>query len=147
MRLSPFLQLKFLFVRRRCAYCEKDENEKRDALQIAILTYKELNESDHAAPNQITFATVLTALRNLMPKSEERDAAVMTVFKNAATAGCVGEFVLRRTQSALEAETIRKKFHNALFDDGSINIELLPSEWRRNVDKSPVRKKVAPIAR
>ena len=125
-----------------CAYCENDELERRDALQIAIKTYKELTDSKYGKPNHVTFSTVITALRNLTPASEKRAAAVSTVFKQCADAGEVSEFVLRRLQSALNLDQLREVVGNdAVSADGSIDINQIPSQWRRNTNSGPKRQR------
>jgi hypothetical protein len=55
-----------------CAYVENDEAEKQTALQIAIGAYKALENSNTSQPNQITFMSILTALRNLLPPCTQR---------------------------------------------------------------------------
>lgn len=86
---------------RRCAFCENDENEKQVSLSIAVSTYNELVNSASASPNHITFATLITAIRNLMPGGHDRDTAVQVVFKKAAQCGLVDDFLLNRVQTAL----------------------------------------------
>jgi hypothetical protein len=122
-----------------CAYCENDALEKRDALRIAVETYKELTGSDYGRPNQITFATVITALRNLTPASEKRAAAVRNIFRQCADEGQVSDFVLRRLQSVLNVEQFREAVgDHAVSADGSVDINQIPREWKRNAQmKSP----------
>jgi len=117
-----------------CAHCVNDEVEKKHALKIAVATYKELTKSDHARPNSVTYATLLTALRNLLPQGKERSSAVQTVFMNAAKDGHVNDLVLRRVQSALTTEELHQIFSNAVRQDGNVRIDLLPNDWRRNAD-------------
>ena len=69
-----------------------------------------------------------------MPKGEERDAAVLTIFKNAAAAGYVDTFFVKKMHTVLATWKIRKIFQNAIRADGKVNIDLLPREWRRNAD-------------
>ncbi|CAJ1941407.1 unnamed protein product [Cylindrotheca closterium] len=116
-----------------CAYCENDLLEKRDALQIAVKTYKELVASEHAKPNQVTFATLLTALRNLMPAGEKRAAAAKTVFQHCADAGLVTELVLKRLQSTLSADQLVDIVGgNAISSHGTVNTANLPESWTKN---------------
>ena len=127
-----------------CAYCENDYLDKQDALKIAVQTYKDLAASKKANANHVTFATTITALRNLMPQGERRDAAVQTIFKNAAADGYVDEMVVQRIQSVLSPDKLRGLFAAAVTDDGVIRVEQLPSEWRRKVKSAPARKKKIP---
>jgi len=125
-----------------CAYCENDALEKRGALQIAVETYKELLNSDYGRPNQVTFSTVITALRNLSPVSEKRAEAIQNVFRRCAQDGQVAEFVLLRLQSALNADQLREVVGDAaLSSDGSVDIDQIPDEWKRNARTKSSRNK------
>jgi hypothetical protein len=116
-----------------CAHTENDAVEKREALRIAVETYKELCASGYDRPNQITFSTMITALRNLLPASEKRAAALKTIFSKCIEEGQVAELVLRRLQSAVSREEFKALIgENAVSHDGSIDIEQVPYEWKRN---------------
>ncbi|GAX29143.1 hypothetical protein FisN_7Hu257 [Fistulifera solaris] len=117
-----------------CAFCENDKLEKQTALRIAIKTYQELQESDHAKPNDVTFATTLGALRHLMPEGEKRDSAMLTVFRNAATAGYVSDMVLHKIKPLIDRGKLDEVLGTALRADGTIDIKLVPFDWRRNVE-------------
>ena len=127
------------------AYCERDAAEKRTSLEIAIFTYKELVKSNYGNPNEVTFATFLTALRNLLPKSKERSAAVRSVFETAANDGRVNNLVLRRVQSALTSKELHEMFPGAISEHGEVQLKQLPKEWRRNVNSSPRRVQKSPF--
>lgn len=81
-----------------CAYCENDDMDKRDALRIAIGTYKDLEKSSHSSPNHVTYSTLLTALRNLLPISPKRSLAIKDVFLSAITNGYVDQTVVQRVK-------------------------------------------------
>lgn len=118
-----------------CCYCENDAIEKREALRIAITTYKELlaKSEEYGGPNEISYSAMLTALRNLLPQGKDRSSAVQTVFKNAADDGRVDSLVVRRAQSCLTAEESRDLFpKDAISKDGQIRVDQLPIEWRKN---------------
>ena len=55
-----------------CAYTERDSIEQRDGLRIFVSMYKEMISDDSVVPNHVTFITVLTALKNLLPADEKR---------------------------------------------------------------------------
>ena len=79
-----------------CAYCENDEIDKKNALRIAVSTFRDLRDSTYAAPNHVTYSMFLTALRNLVQKGPKRSVAIQDVFKTAIQNGCVDEVVLKR---------------------------------------------------
>jgi hypothetical protein len=111
----------------------------------AIFTYKELVKSKYGNPNEVTFATFLTALRNLLPPSKERSAAVRSVFETAAKDGRVNNLVLRRVQSALTSKELEEMFPTAISANGEVQLNLLPNEWRTNVNSSPRRVQKSPF--
>jgi pentatricopeptide repeat protein len=81
-----------------CAYCIEDDMDKREALRVAIETYKNLEMSEYGNPNHVTYSNLITALRNLLPRGESRDSAVRTVFESAAKGGYVDGTVVQRVQ-------------------------------------------------
>ena len=118
-----------------CAYAENDAIEKRVALQIAVETYKQHCASTHDRPNQITFFTMITALRNLLPASEKRTTALRTIFNKCLEDGQVAEFVLRRLQSCLTADEFRDIVGTDAVANGTIDMSKIPHEWQRNAGK------------
>ena len=116
-----------------CAHCENDDIEKRDALQIAVETYKELIDSDYGGPNEVTFSTLISVLRNVLPACEKRSSAVANVLKKCAEDGHVGDAVVRRLQSTLSKDELRALLGDGVAADGKVDIEKLPAEWRRSI--------------
>lgn len=117
-----------------CAFCENDSLEKRQALRIAVETYKEMVSADAEGPNQITFSTLITALRNLMPPDETRVAAIETIFKKCADEGHVSDLFLRRVQSSLSLDQLQKLVGDQVASgEGKLDIKQIPLKWRRNV--------------
>lgn len=124
----------FTAVINSCAYCENDVIEKRNALRIAIATYKDLGKLDYGDPNEVTFSTLLAALRNLLPESKERTSAMSTVFRSAAEDGRVDDLVVRRVQSALTKDELIELFSSDIVTEkGQVKTDLIPNEWRRNL--------------
>lgn len=126
-----------------CAYCEKDSLEKRQALRIAIETYKEMLASGAEGPNQLTFSTLVAALRNLMPPDEKRAAAIQTVFKKCADDGQVSDLFLRRVQSSLNMDQLITLVGNDVISlEGRVDINQIPSKWRRNTSEAKTKQPV-----
>mmetsp|Transcript_16907 Transcript_16907/g.27432 ORF Transcript_16907/g.27432 Transcript_16907/m.27432 type:complete len:157 (+) Transcript_16907:118-588(+) len=120
-----------------CAYCEDDAIEKRDALKIFVETYKEVNNRTDLHPNHVFFKTVLTALRKLLPRSEQRKSAVSTVFKKCIECGMCDSSVLRSLESALSKDELTEVLgHEAVAANGRIDNAKIPPEWKRNVKDS-----------
>jgi len=117
-----------------CAYSEDDELEKQVALRIAIKSYKELiSTPEYGIPNQVTFSTIITALRYLTPQSKKRADAIKNIFKLCKEKGEVGDFVLRTLQASLDRDNLREVVGNdAIASNGSVILEELPSAWKQN---------------
>jgi hypothetical protein len=130
-----------------CAYCGNDSIEQRQALRIAIETYKEMLEAGRDGPNHITFSTLLTALRNLMPPDDIRALAIETVFKRCASDGYVTDDVLRRLMSSLSMDQLHKLVGTTVIRaDGSIDISAIPAEWTRQSNRSTSKSGNAQLA-
>lgn len=127
-----------------CAYCEKDPTETKQALDIAVDTYHQLQqqqESDdkQGGPTHVTYAAFLTALRNLVPPSPKRTAVVTKVFTEAARRGQVGDLVVQRLQSVVtanEAQTIWDEIAAAGDNEIEVSWNKIPASWRRHVTSS-----------
>ena len=83
-----------------CAYCMNDESEQRNALRIAINTYKELDKA--GTPNHVTYINMLVALQNLLPPSAQRSAAAKDVFQSAMQHGYVTLGAIKRLKCTFE---------------------------------------------
>jgi len=118
-----------------CGFCENDAVEKRDALRVAIETYKELLHLTYDRPNEVTFATMITVLRNLCPKGKDRTLAIGTVFQTCADQGLVDFNVLLRLKSAIQEESELHALVNpqVFLPNGSIDMSQVPLKWRKNV--------------
>jgi hypothetical protein len=86
-----------------CAY--SDPLDKRTALKITISTYKALQTSpyDDVRPNSATYVNMLTALRNLLEKSNERDSAVKAVFMDACNNGYADQMLVQRLKCKIDS--------------------------------------------
>lgn len=84
-----------------CAY--SDPLDKRTALKITISTYKALQTSPYedVRPNSATYVNMLTALRNLLEKSNERDSAVKAVFMDACNNGYMDQLLVQRLKCTI----------------------------------------------
>lgn len=118
-----------------CAFAVRDNAEKARALQVFMTTFDELCSSDYAEPNHVTYVVYLTALRNLLPDSDERRVPLLSkVFCKCCEDGQVSELTLRRLESALTPEQVREVYRSAGFEGTSpLPIGQVPSEWRQIV--------------
>jgi hypothetical protein len=118
-----------------CAYSEKEVTEKRTALQIAVETFQELCQKPHyGAPNHVTYSSLMTAIRNLTPASEQRAASIRKLFQKCCQDGQVDDLVIRRMQSSMSVKQLRDTLGDkAVADDGQVSPESILPEWRCNL--------------
>lgn len=133
-----------------CAYVEKDPAQQKQALDIAIATYKDMQAQQMAAtPTHVSYAAMLTALRNLVPVgAPQRLAAMTAVFRDAAAAGQVCDLVLHRLQTSVSSAELRAILQvsdgndnnnisdSALSDETPVTLQDLPHYWTRNLPLS-----------
>ena len=99
-----------------------------------------INE-DGVVPNNVTFSTVFTALRNLLPPDEKRFDAVRTVFQTCVELGMCSSSVTQRLQSLLNVNQLKELVgEDRVQISGAVINELLPEEWTRNVQSRPKKK-------
>jgi len=116
-----------------CAYTERDSIEQRDALQVFVTTYKEMINEKDIVPNHVTFFTVLTALRTLLPADKKRVDAVGTVFKKCIELGMCNQSVTKRLESVLNTKQLKELVGDErVSESGAVNNALLPPEWTKN---------------
>jgi hypothetical protein len=117
-----------------CAYTERDSIEQRDALLVFVTTYKEMMNEKDIVPNHVTFFTVLTALRTLLPADKKRADAVGTVFKKCIELGMCNQSVTKRLESVLNTKQLKELVGDErVSESGAVNNALLPPEWTKNV--------------
>lgn len=119
-----------------CAFCENDSLEKRDALRIFVDVYKHMisGNDENVRPNHVTFSCAISALRKLLPPSQDRTAAVKKVFNRCIEEGMCDQNVLRRLRSTLEHDVWEETVGAELAGpEGAIKLSQIPTQWRRNV--------------
>jgi hypothetical protein len=83
-----------------CAYCIGNASKRADALKTALRTFYKLYNMKDEKANNITYGTMLKAIQNLMPISEERINLVRDLFDMCCDDGCVDYFVLSQVRFA-----------------------------------------------
>ena len=126
-----------------CAYVERDSMEQREALKVFLATYKEMVNDEDVVPNNVTFSTVLTALRNLLPADHKRTDATRRVFQKCVDLGMCNPTVTQRLQSLLNTEELKELLGDERVDgNGAVITERLPEEWSQHV-QSKAKKQYA----
>ena len=134
----------FTMVINGCAHCAHDTIEKREAVGIAIKTYKELISCKYVKPTSRAFVATVTAIRNLMPQCDKRSAAIASIFQTAVDGGLVSESLLQRVQSSLTEQDLHRCFEAnglkcASSDAATMNYADCPSSWCSHVGSRSIR--------
>ena len=99
-----------------CAYTRGDNDAKAAALDIAISTMKEIQESTIVSANHISYAMILRACSRLCADKYNRNKLLEKYFDDCCRDGCVNEFVLRELPNNLRVKR---------------NLRNLPPSWTR----------------
>uniref|UniRef100_A0A7S2EBP2 Pentacotripeptide-repeat region of PRORP domain-containing protein n=1 Tax=Ditylum brightwellii TaxID=49249 RepID=A0A7S2EBP2_9STRA len=118
-----------------CAYTLGDLAEKREALQIASSTYKELIASGFGRPNHITYSTFLRVCSNLIPSGDSRASSMGTVFRKCCEDGQVNDLIIRQLQRSLTPDQIRGLVKCDIKNVDTLKPTDLPSSWTCNVQE------------
>ena len=130
----------FTSVINACAGIYGTEAEKREALEIAYDTLKEVEGPEFGPPNHVTYATFLKACWKLVPSAERRRKLVATIFRKCCQRGQVNESVLTQLRNAAPKDLFLSLMGGVREEDiDSVTILNLPSEWSRNVKRSRKR--------
>jgi hypothetical protein len=111
------------------------KKEKMAAFQVALDTYRELEQYPEDAANHVTYGTMLKACGKLLPSgSPVRRKWVRRVFQDAARTGCVGDMVLGRMREAATPDVFKELMKG-------IDKRQLPQSWTCNVDQASDRRR------
>ena len=118
-----------------CAFTIGDVFEKKEALEIASTTYKELVTSkEYGMPNHITYVTFLRVCSHLIPDGPDRISAIISVFSKCREHGQVSDLVLQLLANILNREEMEEHIGPLARDiDGKWKLDNIPPEWKRNV--------------
>jgi hypothetical protein len=118
-----------------CASEQGSKKEKMAAFQVALDTYRELDQYPEDIANHVTYGTMLKACGKLLPSgSPVRRKWVRRVFQDAAKTGCVGDMVLGRMREAASPDIFKELMQG-------IDKRHLPQSWTCNVDQASDRRR------
>jgi len=130
-------EMTYTSVLNSCAFTfVEDDLSKRKALDVAIFTLEELQESHYGNPNHVTYGMFLKACANLMSTDDDRWRRVVEpVILQCRRDGYVGELVLKQLQDAAPEHLYRNILEEVVDRDKMTLVKLsdLPEEWRCNV--------------
>jgi len=102
-----------------CAYTRGDDNAKSVALNIAITTMEEIQESPVVSANHVSYAMMLRACSRLCSDKRKRNKLLQKYFDDCCRDGYVNEFVLREMPNNLMP--------------GKKNMKHIPPMWTRKL--------------
>lgn len=113
-----------------------DQRAKRKALDTAIFTFAELQNSEYGTPTHVTYRMFLQAINALVPKGDAlRRQVIAPVFLQACKDGQVDDFVLAELQEAAPEDLYRELLSGISSSRGTkITKRDLPLEWTCNVE-------------
>jgi len=114
-----------------CAYTAGDTIEQNRAMEIAHKRFKDLEESDYGAPDQITYGTFLKVCANQMPDCATRQQIIEVIFQKSTQDGMFGNLVLSQLRAMGPADLFYRMVGHSIEDE--IDPEDLPKEWWCNV--------------
>jgi hypothetical protein len=132
----------FTSVLSSCAAESGRADERRKAFLVATSTYKLMQKQDLAAPNHVTYGTMIKCAAKLLPIGDPlRRKWVRMVFADAVKNGCVGDMVLSKVREAATPDLYKELL------EGHSRIQL-PTPWTCNVqEQSAYRTKGAGVQR
>ena len=137
-------QVTYTAVINSCAFpASNDPKLRKKALDTAIFTLTELQNSRYGHPNQITYGTFIKAVANLLDKDDDlRREIIERAFRQCCNDGQVGEMVLNYLRKAAPADLYEELLSDIIQSSGTtISVEDLPVEWRINVREKFRKKK------
>lgn len=121
------------------AYYSGGPEGRSEAWETAIRTFHKIEQWGNSRPNNITYGTLLKAIANLLPYSDDREELVRSLFDQCCDEGNVDGFVLAQLRHAspqLYRDLVDEPCGLGGPDSGSSVGSVLrniPSEWSANV--------------
>jgi len=130
-------EMTYTSVLNSCAFTfVENDLSKRKALDVAIFTLEELQESHYGSPNHVTYGMFLKACANLMSIDDERwQRIVEPVIWQCRRDGCVGELVLKQLQNSAPEHLYQNLLDDVVGRDKMTVLKFsdLPEDWKCNV--------------
>lgn len=131
-------EMTYTSVLNSCAFTfVENDLSKRKALDVAIFTLEELQESHYGSPNHVTYGMFLKACAHLMTNDDERwQRIVEPVVRQCRRDGCVGELVLKQLQNSAPEHLYQNLLDDFVVDRDKMTVikfSDLPEDWRCNV--------------
>lgn len=115
-----------------------DAAVKKEALQIATTTFKELGASGYDKPNHVTYAMYLRVCINLIPEGSDAKISICkSLFEKCRDDGKVTELIFQLLERAFSLEELEAITGIGQNQEGKVLIDMLPNVWRyKEVERS-----------
>jgi len=121
-----------------CAFTNGDVQENTRAVEIAHSILKELEQSEHGNPDQVTYGTFLRVVASQMPECDSRTQVVTFLFKKCCKDGQVGNLVIQQLKGMVSEDLFLSLTGQS---PSEYSIADLPPEWRCNVVEGKWRRR------
>jgi len=112
--------------------CAFSQSMKREALQIAVTTFKELPQYDKR--DTISYGNLLKCCTNLMPQSKAGIDMALQIFDSCCKDGLVGDLVWNEVRKVVPSRDLARKLppQRKQRSIGIMSLRDLPRSWKRN---------------
>lgn len=122
-----------------CAFTSAEVRDSSRIVEIAHHILKEMEQSPHVNPDQVTYGTFLKVCANQMTDCSTRQQVVEILFKKCAKEGQVGDFVLQQLKAIASDELYLRLVGRNIDEDASLSD--LPKDWTCNVVEGKWRRR------
>jgi len=114
-------------------------HESSRVMEIAHSILKEMEQSEHVNPDQVTYGTFFKVCANQMTDCSSRQKVIEILFKKCAKEGQVGNLVMQQMRSMADDELYAHLIGRS--PEEEITLDDLPSDWTRNVVEGKWRRR------
>jgi hypothetical protein len=114
-----------------CAFSSlgTSEEERREAIKIAVSTYKEMRKEGVDATT-VTYGNMIKCIANLMPQGDSRTRMALQVFDKCCEDGLVGNLVWNEIRRAVPSQILDKTY-SLKKRCGNMELRDLPRRWKQ----------------
>jgi hypothetical protein len=123
-----------------CAFTSGDVRESNRAVEIAHSVLKDMEQSDLAKPDQVTYGTCLKVCERQMTDCDSRDKLVEVLFRKCCKDGQVGNMVLQQLRLVTKPDHYVRLTGRAQWED--VKMEDFPQDWWCNVVEGKFRRRM-----
>ena len=112
--------------------CVSSDVSQYNTFEIALNTYRDIQNSSAVGADHITYATFLKVCAKFLPEGNNREIIAKKVFKSCCKDGQVSNFVLKSLHATISEDLYCFLLEGA-FRKGCVTLSEIPLEWKCNV--------------